>query len=68
MTRYQIENACHRIDGYHLPKASQPPGDAFAKAKAECLQQMRQDLADVEAITLDQFQSLHPCSSVSIRG
>jgi len=55
MTQIQRENAIHRIRGYFLPKPGESNEAAFARAKEETLTNMRRDVADVEAVTPEQF-------------
>lgn len=57
MTQYQIQNAVHKIDGYHLPLTLEPLKHSFARAKIHCIDQLKQDIADVESATIEQFMA-----------
>lgn len=57
MSRFEIENAVHQIDGYYdLNTAKQETKkQAFEKAKAETIKNFERYLANIKEITLDQF-------------
>jgi len=52
MTRYQIENAVHKINGYYLPNKT------FEEAKKELLKNLKKEMKQIESITLDQFKEI----------
>ena len=55
MNQYQIENAIHKIDGYHIPRPNESREASFLRAKAETVSQLKRDVEDVEAVTMQQF-------------
>jgi hypothetical protein len=60
MNRYQLENANHKIDGYWVPLHHRTESEhnlrrEFEAAKASAIQQLSLDLADVQAVTFEQF-------------
>lgn len=59
MDRYQILNAASRIDGYYQPAphevALKKHAEAFERAKSETLKNMKDALAQTEALTAEQF-------------
>lgn len=62
MDRYTKIAAAEKIDGYYSPpmaclSSSETITQAFESAKLECARHLRDALANVENMTLDQFLS-----------
>ncbi len=53
---YARQNAAFAVDGYLMPATNQTEQQAFDAAKAQVVQQLRIQIADVESLTLEQFQ------------
>ncbi|MGF6996796.1 hypothetical protein [Paraburkholderia sp. GAS32] len=60
-TRYEVENAREKINGYYEPtpyeRTTGKQAEAFDRAKAECVMHLQRQLALVEGMTFDQFKS-----------
>lgn len=61
MNRYEKENAINTISGYYLPRPHETAlgkkADAFERAKQETIDNLRKALANVEAISADEYFS-----------
>lgn len=55
MNQYEQTNAGHLIDGYFIPRPGESKIKAFERAKAETLKNLVASVANVEALTLEQF-------------
>ncbi len=55
MTQQRNETAIHRIDGYYIPRQNQSTEATFEFAKDEAITNMRRDIEDMKAITLETF-------------
>jgi hypothetical protein len=57
MNQYQQANAARLIEGYYLPRPNDKMPAAFERAQGDCVAQLRIQLANVEALTLDQYKA-----------
>lgn len=61
MDRYKLANAIDKVRGYFLPKPHENTPEwrerAFRRAKNECLQALRNQIADIDALTWPQYQN-----------
>lgn len=56
MDQYQRANAVHKVEGYYFrTHPTTKRQDEFEKAKAECLFQLRAQIAQIESLTFPQF-------------
>ncbi|WP_305910439.1 hypothetical protein Q9L42_021255 (plasmid) [Methylomarinum sp. Ch1-1] len=59
MNRYEKQNAASRIDGYYNPRPHEAVlekhREAFDRAKAETLKNIRNALEQTEALTFEEF-------------
>ncbi|MDO8728677.1 MAG: hypothetical protein Q7K26_02150 [bacterium] len=57
--RYELANACEKIDGYYNPSPSESAlkkyEQTFDRAKAECVMHLEKQLADVKSIEFSNF-------------
>lgn len=58
MNEHERQNAVEKIDGYFFPRPNEGGAAAFERAQAECLMHLRRQLANVEAVTLQQFREV----------
>lgn len=60
MERYELLNVIWRVEGYYFPapheEALGKQEQAFERAKTECLQNLRAQIASTEALTFEQFK------------
>ncbi|MBR8157102.1 hypothetical protein KDX20_21960 [Burkholderia cenocepacia] len=61
MDRYKLENAREKVRGYYFPKPHEEAlgkhEGAFDRAKAECLHHLREQIADIDQLTFEQFRT-----------
>jgi hypothetical protein len=61
MNRYRLTNAIDKVRGYFLPRPHENTPEwrerAFRRAKNECLQALRNQIADIDALTWPQYQN-----------
>lgn len=56
MNQYSIRNAVFRIDGYYTPPRDKNLVESeFKRAQTECINNFKRYIADIEAISLDEF-------------
>ncbi|MFP3652264.1 MULTISPECIES: hypothetical protein [Burkholderia] len=59
--RYKLMNARVKVRGYYFPRPHEVAlgkyEDAFDRAKAECLHHLREQIADIERLTFEQFRT-----------
>lgn len=56
MDQYQRANAVHKVEGYYLRIHPTTSAQAeFVKAQAECLRQLREQVAHVQSLSFEQF-------------
>lgn len=57
--RYQRDNAIRHVSGYYLPRPHEEAlgmqGEAFRRAKAECLSALRVQISAIESLTKVDF-------------
>jgi hypothetical protein len=59
-TRYQFENAWHRIQGYFFPDVSKNDRvNDFIRAKEELVRNLESDLEVVKSITYEEFDFVY---------
>ncbi len=60
-TQDELQNAVHRIKGYHgVPRGRQKHETVFKAAKAELLRNLRRDIAAAKAVTFETFNKIGP--------
>lgn len=56
MDRYQVENAVYKLDGYYLPRTMEAPESSFQRARVDCLNALKNEIAFLEQLTYEQFR------------
>lgn len=57
MNIHEIKNAADKVEGYLLRHPADKDGEAFARAKAECMKHLRRQLECIEGLTREQYRS-----------
>jgi len=57
MSQYDIKNAAERVEGYFILRPGECDEKAFERAKVETVINMKNALAQTEALTFDQWKS-----------
>ena len=60
MTQLRLENAVYLIGGYYLPRPQERDNQleqAFDRAKAELLENLKRQIEDIEATSYEQFSN-----------
>lgn len=57
MDRYQVENAVYKVDGYYIPRTMEAPEATFQRARTDCLNELRKEIAFLEQLTHEQFKN-----------
>lgn len=57
MNVYELKNAADKIEGYLIPRPTDKDGEAFQRAKGECLTHLQRQIDCVKALTRDRFRA-----------
>ena len=55
MTRFEKENVAFRIEGYYIPRLDESPEGTFARARQECVYNLKLMAKLTEDMTAKQF-------------
>lgn len=56
MDRYEVENAVYKVDGYFIPRTQEKTDATFQRARSDCLDALKKEVAFLEQLTYEQFR------------